>query len=58
MLITTMALRQAIQNVLSYDRENVGQGHHLQKMIYLGFYTADFNQTFTKMMLLWLTTKE
>ena len=28
--------------------------HHLQKSLYHGFYTADFNKTFTKMILLGL----
>ena len=31
------------------DLESVRQGHHLQKSINLGYYTADFNQIFTKM---------
>ena len=39
------------KNVISADLQNIGQGHHLQKS-YLGYYTAEFNQTFTKMILL------
>ena len=39
------------KSVISADLENVGQDHHLQKS-YLGYYTADFNQSFTKMMFL------
>ena len=30
-----MALQPATENVLSSDLENVGQGHHLQKLLYL-----------------------
>ena len=45
------------KNVISADLENVGQGHHLQKSLFLGYYASDFNQTFTKMLLLWLITK-
>ena len=36
------------KSVTSADLESVGQGHHLQKSLNLGYYTADFNQTFTK----------
>ena len=45
------------KNIISADFENASQGHHLQKPLYLGYYTDDFNQTFTKMMQLGLTTK-
>ena len=36
---------------------NVGRCHQLQKPLYLGYYTAEFNQTFTKIMQLGLATK-
>ena len=40
-------------NATSAGFENVGQGHHLQNSLCLGYYTkADFNQTLTNMMLL------
>ena len=39
------------------DLEDVGQVHHLQKSVNLAYYTADFNEIFTKMLLLVLTTK-
>ena len=45
------------KNVISADLENVSEGHHLQKSLYLGNYTAYCNKTFTKMMTLRLTTK-
>ena len=45
------------KSVISADLESVGQGHHLQKSLNLGYYTADFNQIFTKMLLLVLITK-
>ena len=44
-------------NVISADLKNVGQCHHLQISLYLGYHTADFNPTLTKMMLLDLTKK-
>ena len=34
------------KSVSSCDLENVGQGHHLQKLLYLSFYTIDFYQTY------------
>ena len=37
------------KNVKSADLENVCQGHRLQKSLYLGLYTTDFNKTFAKM---------
>ena len=33
---------------ISSDHENEGQGHCLQKSIYLTYYTNDFNKIFTK----------
>ena len=39
----------ATKNVLTSDLENIGQGHHLQKSLYLSYYTNDFYQTFIKM---------
>ena len=34
------------KKVLSSDLENVGQVHHLQKSLYLSYYTKGFHQTF------------
>ena len=48
--IEMMAMWSATKNVLAVDLLNVGQGHHLQKSLYIGYYTADFNKTFIKMM--------
>ena len=45
------------KSVRSADLENVGQGHDLQKSSYLEYFTAGFNQNFTKMLLLVLITK-
>ena len=38
-----------IAKFTSADLESVGQGHHLQKSVNLGYYSADFNQILTKM---------
>ena len=46
-----------LEKVISADRENVRQGHHLQKSLVLGCYMTDFNQTFTKIMQLGLAAK-
>ena len=35
---------------LSSDLENGGQGHHLQKSLYLSYFKTDFYQTFIEMM--------
>ena len=35
--------------MLSSDLENVGQGHHLQKSLFLSYYTNDMYQTFLVM---------
>ena len=45
------------KNVISAGLDNVGQGYRLQKLLYMGSYTIDFNQTFTKMMQWMLATK-
>ena len=45
------------KNAKSANLDNVGQGHHLQKLLFLGYYMTDFNKTFTKMMQLVLTAK-
>ena len=45
------------KSVTSADLESVGQGHHLQKSLNLGYCTADFNQILTKMLLLVLITQ-
>ena len=45
------------KNIIYADLENVGQGHYLQKSLYLGYYTTDFNQSSTKLLLLGQTTK-
>ena len=46
-----MASWSATQNVWSSDLENVGQGHHLQKSLYLSYYiNDDFYQTFIEIM--------
>ena len=45
------------KNVLSSDLGNVGQGHHLQKSLYLSYYMNDFYQSFIEMMTTWPTTK-
>ena len=50
-----MTLWQATQNTILADLEIVGQDHHLQKSLYLGYCTAHFSQSLTKMSL--LTTK-
>ena len=39
------------KNIISADLENVGQSHRLEKSLYLGSYTTDFNQTFKEMQL-------
>ena len=51
-LTTMMPSRLAIKRVLSSELKNVGQGHHLHKSLYLGYYTTDFYQTFLKMIAL------
>ena len=45
------------KSVTSADIESVGQCHHFQKSLSLGYYTANFNQIFTKILLLVLITK-
>ena len=42
--------------VISADIENVGQGHYFKKS-YLGSYSTDYNQTFTKRVQLGMATK-
>ena len=42
---------------LSPDLENVDQGHHLQKMLYLSYYITDFYQNFIEVIAQWLATK-
>ena len=44
------------KNVFS-DLENIGQGHNLQKLLYLIYYTTDFYQTFIEIMEIWPETK-
>ena len=45
------------KNFISADLKNVGQDHLWEKWLHLGFYTTDFNQTFTKMAQLRLAAK-
>ena len=45
------------KNIISADLENVGQRHRLQKSLNLSSYLIYSNQTFVKMMQLWLTSK-
>ena len=45
------------KSVTSADHESVSQGLQLQGSLNLGYYTAEFNQIFTKMLLLVLITK-
>ena len=52
-----MAMWPGNKNIISTDFEYVGKGKRLQQSLYLGSYTTDFNQTFTKMMQLELATK-
>ena len=42
----------ANKSVTSADLQRVGLVHHLQKSLNLRYYTADYNQIFTKMLLL------
>ena len=44
------------KGITSADLESFGQGHHLHKSLYLGYYTAAFSQLFNKMLLLVLIT--
>ena len=44
------------EKAIEADIENVGQGHHLQKSLYLNYYATDPNQTFIKRMALRPTT--
>ena len=57
-MITMMATMPATKNDLSSDLENVSQGRHLQKALYLSYYTTEsFYQTFIEMMAVWPATK-
>ena len=56
-ILTIMASQPAEKNVLSSDLENVGQGHHLHKSLYLSYYTTDFYHTFIQIISLWPATK-
>ena len=38
------------KNILLFDLENLGQGHHLQKLLYLSYYRTNFYQTFIEIM--------
>ena len=38
------------KNVILSDLKSVEKGYHLQRSLYLGFNTTNFNETFTKMM--------
>ena len=44
-------------SAISADLENVDQGHHLEKTLYLGNYMTEFNQSFTKMTQLGMAAK-
>ena len=46
---TMMESWPATKKVLSSDLDNVDQVHHLQKSLYLRYYTNDFYQTFIEM---------
>ena len=52
-----MASRPATKYMLSSYLKNVGHGHHLQKSLYLSYYTTDFYQTFTEIMAPWPARK-
>ena len=45
------------KKVLSSDLENVGQGHHLQKSLYVSYYANDLYQTYINTMTMWPATK-
>ena len=49
-----LALWSARNNVITADIENVDQSQHLQKPLYLTYYTTDFKRTFTKIVAMWL----
>ena len=45
------------KNVISGYLKNVDQGHRLQKSLCLSYHMTDFNQIFTRIMQMGLTTK-